>query len=449
MLVLLVFTWVITCCSEVATKATNWDQWHGPDRNGTAPGSSRWPQGWPPKELWRTNVGFGASAPIIVNDRVFAVGWKDGQDSVYCFDATGENGRPIEIWVKSYKCPPQSRKGTRFPNSYKGTMATPAMDRETGDLYTLSCDGDLRCWEAENRTAPGKLKWALNLFDDYNVTAGELDYGFFGSPLLYGDWVILETGHKTEGAIWAFEKNNGKVAWKSARCGDRANASPALIFVKATPCVAAITSDTFLVVRIDKGHEGESVVEHPWRSLYNESSPSPIVSGNKVLITMCESAGKRTQLVTINSLRRDDYSIKDYTRSFFTCTSTAVLHKGNLYFRCGRKVRSFELDSGKMNWDSSDVFEENHPMGAEVGNLLVTASDDKMIVWDGIKQGNLVLAEASPESGWQELARLDGILKKRDYEQGYPHVVFSGGRIVCRNMEGDIVCLSVRTGSLR
>ncbi|HTL56368.1 MAG TPA: hypothetical protein VL361_11865 [Candidatus Limnocylindrales bacterium] len=53
--------------------------------------------------------------------------------------------------------------------------------------------------------------------------------------------------------------------------------------------------------------------------------------------------------MTINSLTKDDYTTKDYTKSFFTCTSTAALNKGNLYFRSGKKVRSFELDSGKMN----------------------------------------------------------------------------------------------------
>jgi hypothetical protein len=109
-------------------------------------------------------------------------------------------------------------------------------------------------------------------------------------------------------------------------------------------------------------------------------------------------------------------------------------------------VRSFELDSGKLNWESGDMFEENHEMGAEVGNLLVTSGDDKMIIWDGMKQGNLVLAEASPGSGWKELARVNGVLKKSAYEQGYPHVVFCDGKILCRNMEGDLVCLSVDKG---
>src|SRR5262249_51363538 len=92
-----------------------------------------------------------------------------------------------------------------------------------------------RCWETSNRTEPGKLKWAINLFREHHATAGDLDYGFFGSPLLYGDRVIVAVGHNTEGAIWAFDRSNGKVAWKSAPCGDRATASPTLIWVEGVP----------------------------------------------------------------------------------------------------------------------------------------------------------------------------------------------------------------------
>ena len=100
-----------------------------------------------------------------------------------------------------------------------------------------------------------------------------------------------------------------------------------------------------------------------------------------------------------------------------------------------------------MNWESGDIFAENHPMGAEVGNLLVTAKDSRMIIWDGMKEGNLVLAEASANSGWKELARINGVLKKEKYEQGYPHVALSNGRIVCKNVEGDVVCLSLTARS--
>ena len=47
---------------------------------------------------------------------------------------------------------------------------------------------------------------------------------------------------------------------------------------------------------------------------------------------MRESAGKRTQVITINSLKKNDFTVKDYTKNFFTCTSTAELNKGQLNY---------------------------------------------------------------------------------------------------------------------
>jgi hypothetical protein len=434
----------ILLCSDLSISS-DWNQWLGPNRDNTISENSGWNNKWALKELWRINVGYGVSSPIIVKNRVYVMGWKNDNDHVYCLDTDGKNGKPNVLWTKSYPCPAYLRGGTGANGGYyKGVLATPVMDVNTGFLYTLSCDGGLCCWEAYNKKDPGKLRWKINLFSDYSMTvAEEGDYGFLASPLLYGDWLIAAIGHNTEGSIWAFDKNDGSVRWKSKHCADRANASPALVVIEGVPCVAAIVRDAFIVVRMDNGYEGETVVECPWKSYCNESNPSLVVSGDKVLATMCDSAGKRTNLITINSLNKNDYTIKDFTDQFFTCTSTAALYKDDLYFRSGKKVRSFTFDSGEMNWESDDIFSENHPMGAEVGNLLVTANDSKMIIWDGMKEGNLVLAEASPDSGWKELARVNDILKKREYEQGYPHVAISNGKIVCKNIEGDVVCLYV------
>ncbi len=79
-------------------------------------------------------------------------------------------------------------------------------------------------------------------------------------------------------------------------------------------------------------------------------------------------------------------------------------------------------------------------MGAEVGNLLVTAGDGKLVIWDGMKGGDLVLADASPAGPYRELARVKGV-----FDRGlcYPQVAMAGGRIVCRNELGDLACLSV------
>ncbi len=93
-----------------------------------------------------------------------------------------------------------------------------------------------------------------------------------------------------------------------------------------------------------------------------------------------------------------------------------------------------------MKWSSRDAFAENHGMGADVGSLLVAVGDGKLLIWDGQRGGDLVLADASPKAPYHELARIKGVLAKG---MGYPRIALGGGRIVCRNSIGDMVCLSV------
>jgi hypothetical protein len=103
---------------------------------------------------------------------------------------------------------------------------------------------------------------------------------------------------------------------------------------------------------------------------------------------------------------REDYQTKD----IFTCTSTAAAFDGYLYLRTGTQVRCAELSSGKEMWSSPDSFVQNHGMGAEVGNLLVTAGDGKLLIWDGQEGGDLVLADASPAGPYHELSRVTKVL---------------------------------------
>lgn len=208
---------MVLLLNNIADSA-DWNQWLGPNRDGATPESSNWPEGWPPKELWRINVGFGVSSPIIVKDRVYVMGWKDNNDHICCLDANGKDGKPNILWTKSYPCPAYSRKGAANQGYYKGVLATPVMDINTGFLYTLSCDGDLHCWEAYNQKEPGKLRWRTNLFSDYNATYDEGDYSFLPSPLLFGDWLIVEVGPGKEGTIWAFDSRSFAQFWMEGTC---------------------------------------------------------------------------------------------------------------------------------------------------------------------------------------------------------------------------------------
>ncbi len=340
------------------------------------------------------------------------------------------------IWSQSYPSPPYTRKGAAHPDTYKGVMATPAFDLASGMLYTLSCDGLLCCW---NTNHGGKRRWSVSLSDKYHIQDVKPEFnGFVPSPLLYGRWVIIEAG-AAEGNLLAFDKRTGALQWVSASKDAMGVGSPTVMKVDGVPCVAAITRQSFLVVRMDKGHLGDTLLEYPWPSHYAENSPSPVVDGNRVFITMCESSGRRTALLSIG-LELPGHVRVDYTTTdFFTCTSTAVLFQGYLYFLSGRRLQCVDMVSGKVMWSSPKIFVENSGFGSEVGNLLVTG-DSKLLIWDGDRGGDLVLADASPTAPYHELARIKGIIPTGTC---YPMVALGGGRIVCRNDVGDIVCLSV------
>src|ERR1041384_693642 len=123
---LILFAFV--CFTKVSLQAEDWFRWRGPSLNGISQ-EKDWTTDWPregPRQLWKTNVGFGFSSVAVAQGRVFTLGNRAGQDTVYCFDA--ERGAPI--WKRSYDC-------VLDPRFYEGgTLSTPTVDGER--VYTLS-----------------------------------------------------------------------------------------------------------------------------------------------------------------------------------------------------------------------------------------------------------------------------------------------------------------------
>ncbi|MGK0173353.1 MAG: outer membrane protein assembly factor BamB, partial [Gammaproteobacteria bacterium] len=150
--------------SATPVAAEDWPHWRGPGRNDIVAEASGWTsKGWAGDHaIWKANVGEGASSPIIVGERLFVMGWRDEQDFVHCLNA--ETGK--ENWSISYKCPQYGRLATGDEGLFSGPTSTPEYDAASGFLYTLSCDGDLNCWDTNKR---GSLVWSLNFHEQYSV----------------------------------------------------------------------------------------------------------------------------------------------------------------------------------------------------------------------------------------------------------------------------------------
>lgn len=413
---------VIGLGSLSPAKAEDWPHWRGSQRNGLLKEASGWNGSrWiDPKPTWEASVGEGASSPLLTGEQVFTLGHRDGQNIVSCLDAaTGKLA-----WTASYNTPRYGRNATGDEGLYSGPSSTPEFDTATQFLYTLSADGDLHCWDTRPR---GTKVWHRNLYDDYQMPrrakvgrSGQRDYGYTSAPLVHDDWLLVEVGGPT-GTIVAFEKRTGREVWQSQAASVAGHAGGlAPITVENVPCVAAMTFDGLLVVRLDAAHAGETVATYPWITDFANNIAGPAVQDDGVLITSQYNHQAMCKLrITLRGAE------KLWEKPFSSKACTPVIHRGRIYVAWNR-LRC-------LDWQTGDLIWEGPPVG-DAGSVVVT-SDDKLIVWAG--RGDLILAEAtpSPAKTYQELARI-GRLASDDV---WPHVVVASRQIVCRDRHGQLL----------
>lgn len=427
-------TLAVLLCLPASLAAAEWPHWRGPARNDVVAESSGWDSGgWAKKNvLWSADVGEGSTSPIVAGGRVFVMGWQGNADTLFCFDAA--SGR--ELWRQSYRCPRFGRRADGDQGLYSGPTSSPEFDTETGLLYTLSCDGDLHCWNTKD--AGAKL-WHINLYDKYDMQqrpqvgrSGRRDYGYTTAPLVDGDRLIVEVGGKA-GTLMAFDKQTGRELWASEAtdfAGHTGGLAP--ITVEGVPCVAVLTFSGLLVARLDKGHEGQTVATFPWVTDFANNIAMPAVVGDTVLIT----SGYNQNAMCKLKIALDGAKVVWKKEGLVSKTCTPVVFDDTVYWAWDR-LQCVDFASGNVVWEG--------PRVGDAGSCIITA-DKKLIVWCG--RGDLLLAETIDASrgGYKELARLTGL----GSDDVWPHVALAGGKIYCKDRRGRITCLAVaRSGRIK
>ena len=190
-----------------------WLDWRGPLQTGVS-----LEKGLPEKvdaktALWTADFP-GQSAPVIANGKLYIMGFQgdgpDLQEGVACFDA--ETGKPL--WKQLFNDFLSDIVYLRYSTS------CPAVDGETGNVYTQGSQGLLSCF-----TADGKLVWQHSLMEEF----GRLTFpnNRTASPLIDHELVITRGITSAWGAhgaagdrFYAFDKKTGELVWSSAP-GDR------------------------------------------------------------------------------------------------------------------------------------------------------------------------------------------------------------------------------------
>jgi outer membrane protein assembly factor BamB len=404
--------------------ASDWPQWRGPLGTDVVNEASGWRDGqWRLSgPVWEASAGPGASSPTIAGGCAFVMGWSENHDTLLCLDAvTGERR-----WRGSYPCPPYGRFAVADQGFYKGPSATPTCDPATDCVYTLSTDGDLVCWEVRRH---GRVLWRRNLHETSRTSqrpdsgGGIRDYGYTASPLLYGDWVIVEAGG-ADGNLVAFDKQSGEVRWRS-ECTDPAGhtGGPVPMAVEGVPCVAVLTLRNLVVTRLDEGRVGQTLATHPWQTQYANNIPTPTVEGNTVILT---SGFNQSRIV---KLRVEPGGVQQvWETAQYSGVCSPVIYHDRVYF-VRDQVWCLDYASGQVLW-SGGAFGDD-------ASCLVTG-DGRLVVFGDRQLALVDSADRSPGE-YRELALRPGV----GQSYSWPHVALAGGRLYAKDSQGAVYCFEV------
>ena len=391
------------CCIVTAAfvaaplPAADWPQWRGTNRNGTSSEkvSAAWPAGGP-RVLWRASVGTGFSSISVSQGRVYTMGNTNNEDTVWCFDAnTGER-----VWHHSYAAQlgPQWYEG--------GPGSTPTV--EGNRVFTISKWGDVFCFDA----AKGAVVWQRDLRRD-GIKPNR--WGFAGSPLIWGNLVILNAGS----AGIALDRNTGHIVWSNGT-NMAGYASPTRFKTGGAEAVLIFAAKHLVALEPQSGRE---LWRQFWETGWDTNITDPLLWRDRIFISsltrgcgLLSAQDGKPEVLYTNAVMHMHLSpgvvVGDYLYAF------------NGEAKQETDLRCLYLPTGELKWARKDP---------AFGSMILAR--DKLILLS--EKGDLLLGEASPTE-FKLLARakvLSGVC--------WTPPALANGRLYVRNAKGELLCVGL------
>jgi outer membrane protein assembly factor BamB len=389
--------------------ASDWPQWRGPERTDLSHETGdlqSWPPSGPPL-LWTfDNAGVGYSGPAIVGERLYTMGGREGQETVFAIDT--KNGK--EIWATPF--------GGIFTNNWgDGPRGTPTVDGEL--LFAIGGQGDIVCLEA----ATGKERWKLNMQGDLG---GQMmsDWGYTESPLVDGDKLVCSPGG-SGGTLAALDKKDGKVIWRSKDLTDPAAYSS--IILAEVGGIRQYVQVTGKGVAGVAAKDGQLLWHYEKPNFQTAVIPTPIFHDGYVYITAGYGAG-----CDLIKLVPDGGTVKDekvYANRNMMNHHGGVVLVGDYLYGYSDSERGWicqEFKTGNLVWAEK----------RKLGKGSITCVGDRLYCYSE-DQGTAVLIEASP-AGWKEHGRFtiprETTIRKPS-GRIWTHPVVANGRLYLRDQD--------------
>ena len=388
------------------SKALDWPQWRGPERNGISKETGllkEWPRSGPPIAWSAAMLGAGYGSVAVAGDHVWVQGMRNRQSVVTSLNRA--DGKVT--WVRIIGSAGENDRGS-------GPRGTPPVDGDR--LYALTENGDLACL----RVADGTVVWQRNILKDFG--GQNIGWLISESPLVDGNHVIVTPGGRSNGMV-ALDKMTGKTVWTTKDLRDDAGyASPIVADVQGVRTVMTLTSDAAVGVRAT---DGKLMWRYTQVANGTANITTPVYSDNKVFFTSAYGTGGA--LLGLRVVGEEVRAQEIYfTREMQNHHGGVVLVNGYLYGFNNSILTTLEFATGKMMWRDRSV-----------GKGSIAYADGNLYL---LSENNVVgLAEATP-AGYREKGRFTIA------DQGLPswsHPVVSGGRLFIRN-QGTLAAYDVR-----
>jgi outer membrane protein assembly factor BamB len=398
-----------------AAPAGDWPQWLGPNRDGSSPEIVR-PWTAPPKVAWRATVGEGHSSPVVAAGRLylhFKTPSKD-DEQITSYDAV--TGTPGATFAYS-----RSSFGSPFG---AGPRATPAVAGD-GQVISFGVTGLLTA----HRFAPGdQLDWTQRTLKEFHAPL--LKFGVSASPIIDGDNAVVLVGGTGAGLV-AYGRKSGQVAWKTL--DDAASyAAPIITEHGGRRQLVALTGDA--VVSLDPA-TGELFWRHPFHDAINESSTTPLRTGDLIVASSVTLGSVALKLGTKDGKPTVTEAWKNPALCCYFSTPIAVGDK-YLYMVTGSLVAAMrnkpestlncvEAATGKVLWTKPNV--------GKYHAALIRTGDNKLIMHSDT--GDLTMIDPDPKE-YRELARA------KVCGQTWAHPALANGRLYLRD-DKELICLQL------
>ncbi len=424
--------------STPVTRADDWPQWMGPDRDGVYGETglaTEIPAGGLPV-LWRTKISGGYSGPAVVAGRVFVTdyvkktgestnnpGGRDeltGTERVLCLDATSGD----ELWKYEYDRP--------YKLSFAaGPRATPTVDGDR--VYVLGAQGDLLCLTA----ASGDLVWKKQLAEEYS--AEPPTWGHAAHPLVHGDLLYCLAGGKGS-VVVALNKMTGTEVWKGLSASEMGYCPPSIRELGGKEQLIIWHADSLNAL---DPLSGELSWTYPLKPAYGMSIAIPQWNDNKLFAT---GIGQTAAMIEIGSDGKPGETLwkgGDPKDAVYSGNATALFEDDVILGSdCGTGAFiAVNPKDGTRYWETFQLT-TGGKRRASHGTAFIVKNGDRYILFT--ETGDLVFADLSKE-GFEELGRMH-VLSPSNQWQNRPvvwcHPAYANKCMFVRN-DQEIVCVSL------